>query len=317
MERNLQSIFQRRIKPFFASKPGQWLFSIAAIAFTGLVLGMLVWRERSVLFRYQWSIDFQAIVSAFLVYTAALFLASFIWVRIVSAMGARVSFWEHFRLFCISMLAKRLPGTVWYVVYRNQVYQKEGLSARLTTLASGFEYALMMVSSILVTFLFAIPLIKLNSTQFWLVIIAFVLFASLLHPRVLGWSLRRLGKVNQPFEYRKVIIWLLFYVGLRLLSGLLVFYIARIIYPVPWGDALMVIGGWSLASVITNLLLFFPSNMGLTEVTFSLVLSSIMPSSIAVVAAVLTRIVTMSFELLWALGSLAIQQWVSRMRGAA
>lgn len=295
---------RRRTAAFLKSPVARKLTTFIAIVFTTLVFGYMIYREREVLLSHAWSFNPWALLAAFILYTLALFLASYVWVGIIHSLGEKIHFWQHFQYYSVSMLAKRLPGTVWYIAYRSQMYQKEGISARVTYLASGVEFAVVVISGMIVSAIFAVPILQKYQAGLVGAILLFVLGVLFLHPRVLEWFFRKLHIDRENLKNRDIVWWILCYVGVRLLSGGLVFSVARIIYPLPFIHLSYVIGGFTLVGVLSNALMFLPTNLGFTEVTFSIVLSNIVPSSIAVFIAVLTRVFITFFELVWALISL-------------
>ncbi len=272
-----------------------------AILFSAIIFGYMIYREREILLNRQWTVNWWALLVAFVLYSLALMLASYVWVGIVNSLGASVGWWQHLRYFSVSMLAKRLPGTVWYVAYRSQMYEKEGVSPKVTSFASGLEFAVTIISGILVSLIFAIPILAKYQSGIGGIAVVFLVSLIILHPRFLKWLLLKLKIQPENFSYRLVFRWVLLYVMMRLLSGGLVFSIANIVYPLPLYHLDYVIGGWTLVGVLSNALLFLPTNMGFTEVTFSVVLTNILPSSIAVVVAVLCRLIITFFEFLWAI----------------
>jgi glycosyltransferase 2 family protein len=306
--------FARTVNTVFKSSKGRAVSTLVAVVVTALILGLMVYREREVLFAQKWSINWAAVLAAFFFYSLCLYLAVKPWTWIVEAMGVKVKFWDHFRYYCISQLARRLPGTVWYVAYRSQMYQKEGLPVQLTTLASGVELALSIISGILLSVLFAVPLLKQYQAGVFGIGALLILCLGFLHPRVIGWILKKFGSSIERFEYKKILLWVLVMVLMRLCSGILVFAIVNIIYPLPLANLMYIIGGWAFIGVLANILIFSPTNLGFTEVSLSLVLSSIMPSSIAVLAAVLSRLSITLFEFTWAIVGLLVEK-ASRKAG--
>jgi uncharacterized membrane protein YbhN (UPF0104 family) len=283
------------------SKVGRWITTSGAILFTFFVLGYLVYRQRDVLISYHWQIRLHFFAGAFLLYCPALFIASYVWTRIIRALGYHVNFLTHFRYYSISNLAKRLPATVWYVFYRNQMYQKEGLPAAVTSLASGIEFVVVLLSGILVVGLFAVPILLEFQMGVWGIAILLALAVIFFNPKIINWLLKKSGVSHPQFQYHKLVLWVSGYVLVRLLAGGLVFCIGNSIYSIPLESLPYIIGGWTLVGVLSSLLFFSPSNLGFNEVTFSLLLSKIMPSSIAVIIALLLRISLISFEAAWAL----------------
>lgn len=302
------SRFYNSFRLFLQSKKGKATSTAIAVVFTILILGRMLYQEREVLFTYQWNINWSMAVISFFIYSCALFLASLVWIWIMKAMGVDMCFGYHFRHYCISQLAKRLPGTIWYVAYRSQMYQKEGLSAKLISLASGIELAIVVISGIILSVLFAAPLMQQYRASVWGILLLLFLSLIFLHPRVLGWMLKKFNSSLDRFEYRQILSWIFAYIVVRLFSGGLIFFIANIIYPVTIDHLGYIIGGWAFIGVLSNILLFSPTNLGFTEVSLSLILSIIMPSSIAVLVAVLSRVTITAFEFFWAIIALAVDR---------
>ncbi len=303
-----RAAFTKTVKSFFQSSRGRVISTIFAIVFTVAILGAMVYREREILFTQKWSVHWTALLGAFLIYSVCLYLTVKIWTWIVEAMGVYIQFGKHFRYYCISLLARRLPGTVWYIAYRSQMYQKEGLSIQPTSLASGVELAVSIISGVIISVLFAIPLLKqfqAGVIGIWFLLLLCLVF---LHPRIIGWILKKFGSSIERFEYKKILLWVVAYIVSRAFGGTLVFAIVNILYPVSLSNLMYIIGGWSFIGVLSNVLLFSPTNLGFTEVSLSLVLSNIMPSSIAVIVAVLSRITTTFFEFTWAMLALVVEK---------
>jgi hypothetical protein len=103
------------------------------------------------------------------------------------------------------------------------------------------------------------------------------------------------------FGYRRTVQWLIAYIPAWILGGIVLFIIANSFIPLPLHQIGYVIGSWSLVGILSYLLFFSPSNLGVTEVGLSLLLANIMPSPIAVVLAITTRIAIILYEIIWAL----------------
>ena len=109
------------------------------------------------------------------------------------------------------------------------------------------------------------------------------------NPRIIHWLLKKSGVDQTNFQYRKLAAWVGGYVLVRLLAGGLAFCDGNAIYTIPIQSLPYIIGSWTLVGVLSSLLFFSPSNLGFNEVTFSLLLSNILPSPIAVIIALLLR----------------------------
>jgi len=284
------------------------IISLVAVA----ILGYLVYRQKEILFSYPWQINPALYLLSFFVFSIDLFLVAMIWGWIMNTIGKRLDYQKHIRYYIISNIAKRIPGTLWYIASRAQFYQKEGIDYRLTSLASGIELAVSIMSGVLVSLLFAIPIV-LNYGLNPLVLAGILLVGILLlHPRVTDWIFRLLKVEATQFGYQRTIQWLIAYVPAWIFGGIVLFIIANSFIPIPLHQIGYVIGSWSLVGIVSYLLFFSPSNLGVTEVGLSLLLANIMPAPIAVILAITTRIAIILYEIIWALIWLNVKSSSSR-----
>jgi hypothetical protein len=288
----------------FKSRPAKLLFTISAVVISISILAYLVISQWDVIASQVWQIHWEFFALSFAFFSLDLLIIAQVWVWIINYLGARLSFNQQFRNFTISNLMRRLPGTIWYVAWRAQMYGQNGLSAGLVSLASGIELAINLVASMVVTVAFAIPLLIHSTTGIIIMLVLLILISAFFHPRLLGWLMRKAGSQATAINYRMLLVWIAFYVLARVIAGIIFFCIGRILTPIPFDQLGYMIGSHSLVYMISSALFFSPSNFGVTEVSLSLLLSAIMPSSIAVVVSVSNRIVTTALEIIWALLSL-------------
>ncbi len=277
------------------------LIGLVTVGVSAVVLGAIVYRQRDILLNYNWDIHAGYLLLSFAVYSVNLFVAAVVWGRIMKALGSDLSVFRHFCFFCISNVSKRLPGTVWYVASRTQLYKTEGVAIRVTSLASGIEFVISLITSIMVSMLFALQIILEYRFSLLGLVGVFVLGVIILHPRVVGWLLRRFSVDVETFRYRQLLSWMAVYVLAWVIAGLVLFAIANTITRVEFTHLGYITGSLGLVNVITSALFFAPSNLGVTEVGLSLLLSRIMPAPIAVIFAVAVRVLVVVYDVLWAL----------------
>jgi hypothetical protein len=272
------------------------------------ILAYLVYQQRDALLNYDWDIRFSPFVFSFIIFSLALLLVVVIWASMMNDLAAKISFWQHFQYFSIANLTKRIPGTVWYVASRAQFYKDQGIARRQTALASGVEMAVSMIASIIVSLIFGLSIIARYNVSYWVLILGLLGSISILHPKVLNWIMRRIGIGEHVFRHRHLLKWIAGYILAWILGGLILFGIASAFWDLPISSVGFVIGSWSLVGVLSNIILFAPTNLGLTEVGLSLLLSNIMPSSVAVLASIASRILILVYEIVWALISLMVKR---------
>ncbi len=273
----------------------------------GLVLGLLsvamlaylVYRERDAFSTFDWQLDWRALVVAFALMLVGLIMAGLVWASMMRTFGSPLPFSRHIRYYLVSHLARRLPGTVWYVAGRGYLYKQHGESLRLVTMASSLELVLMIVAGAVVTLalwsymLRTLPLV-------YLIALGITILVGLVavQPSSVRWMLRKLGLDATPVAgYRHMILWLSLYVGIWIIGGLMFYAIVYSVTRAPLIHLPFVIGSWTLVGTLSVLVFFLPNNLGFTEIGLSLLLSTFLPSSVAVVVAVLSRILVLGFEL--------------------
>jgi glycosyltransferase 2 family protein len=277
------------------------IFTIGMILASAAILFFLVYRQREILVQHEWRFEPVPILLSFLIYCIALFLVVVIWASIMDSVGASIPVIRHFHYYSISNLAKRIPGTIWYIASRAQFYRAEDVPALYTSLASGVELLIATIAGILVSLFFAVQIIEIYELNLIWFVLALLFGMVSIHPRILDWLLRRLGADTSHFSYANLLKWLIGYILVWILGGVILFFIGNIITTIEIRYIAYIIGSWALVGVLTTVLFFSPSNLGFTEVGLSLLLSNIIPSPIAVIIAIAARIIFILYEVLWAI----------------
>ncbi len=272
-----------------------WAVLFAFLAFT-------VWRSREQLLPYLAKADYSQLIFVVILYLIALFLAVLNWVVVMHAFEDSISFWMHAKIYLVSMVSRRLPGTIWYVGGRMVLYKQLGVPSIKTASASGVEFVISFVADALLAAIF-LPL-GLNLPKIWLIPLGLVVFLGLfvLRPNNLEKIMIKLKyPLAQPVHMGQVISWLFLRMALVLTGGLMIFFTIRIFSPLGVDSLLFVLGARALSGAAGMLTFLLPSSMGASDLTLLAILSSIIPTSLATVIALLVRIYTTLFELLFGL----------------
>ncbi len=271
------------------------------------VLAFLLYRERAALQTMLQTVNlrqaWRPLLLAQALMLAGLTLAALVWAGIMRALGSPLARVRHISIYAASHLGRYLPGTVWYVVGRSALYRRHGESARLVTLASGLELAISVMAGALVALALLAPaaargvgrgLEQAARQPAYTVALAVAVAGgvALLHPRTVRWLLARLklGAVP-PLPLPATAGWLALYALIWVLGGAIVYLVARLLAGAGPDQFAYLLLAWTLVGTLSVVVFFLPSNFGLTEVGLSLLLSAIMPSSVAVLVAVATRVV--------------------------
>jgi hypothetical protein len=285
--------------------PTRVAFIALMLALSSAVLGWLIYRERNVLLDYDWNIRWEFVLGSFVLFSLDLGVVAIVWGWMFNSLGEQHSLWKHLRYYCVSNVTKRLPGTIWYIAGRTYLYSQDNSDPARVLLASGLEMALLIMSGIAVSVMFAAPMIA-ETRAGWLGFgLVFIVTCFAIQPRVVKWVMVRLGKPSLlTLRYVDLLSWTLCYMLVWIIGGTVIFMVGRSLAIISVSNLLYIIGSWSLTGVVSAAMFFVPSNLGITEVTLSLMLSRIMPSPIAVLIAIASRILITIYEIIWAIACL-------------
>ncbi len=273
-------------------------------------LGAMIYNSRELLLSYEWRIRPLPLIASFLIYTVALALAALAWGLIMNQIAGESSWIGHLRIYYVTNLTKRLPGVLWYVLGRTVMYDQVGVSKTLVSVGSGLEFILLIVSGIMVSLLSWPLLPALDLGKPWWLLLGLIGGLIVVHPTVINFILHKLRIRSDTFRalrYRSIMAWLFIYFVIWLMGGIILFSVIATIYPISLTLLPGVIGAWGLSGIIAMLGTFSPSGFGLREISLSLLLALLIPSGVAVIAAILIRILLTLYEAGWAL--IANQAW--------
>lgn len=276
------------------------LMSLFGLVLLSLVVALLrEWDQVVVWLHY---ITAVLLLRAFTIYTLALALAALTWYLIMRRLSGIVDIRIHLRVYCVTNLARRLPGVLWHVVGRAVLYERAGLSKTVTLLASGVEQVLIVLSGILVYLasLVVTPgTVRVNIV--WLAV-AVIIGGLLVHPRVIRAILRRWGQ-QEAFliQYRDLVVWLALYGVIWILGGCIAITLVGSNQPLSLAEQVEIIGAWSLSGGITSLVTFLPAGLGLREISLVVLLGPSIGWPFATFVAIMLRLLITLFEIVWSI----------------
>jgi hypothetical protein len=220
------------------------------------------------------------------------YAAGYMWSKIIRLFYPDFQDGLNIYIYLLTLAARRLPGSLLHIVGRTALYKKKGASVKMLAFTSTLEIALILWSGILVSLAAWLLFYRINISQMWVLLIAFILITLLIHPKTLRYLLKRLTKDENPppIPYGSMLKLLIGYVLIWLIGGTMLFVIIAALYPVGaalWFQALI---AWSFSGVSGMLITFLPSGLGIVEIAMSLILGQFIPSSVAVSVAILSRI---------------------------
>lgn len=248
------------------------------------------------------TLRFSPLILTFVVFCAGMVFGGMAWGIIMNDLTKPLPLRQHAIIWAVTHAARRIPGSIWYIVGRVAWYDRMGISKTVTTLANVLETLMQLLSGMIVSLLLLPFVTNVETAQIWLLIGGIGLSAVILHPKIIRWILRKFGQDRyvDSLSYKRILIWLLCYFPIWGIGGLILYLTLSALTPLSLSLLPACIGAWSIAGVGGMLIILLPSGLGVAEATLSLLLSTHVSSSIAVTGAILLRIIMTGFEFLFA-----------------
>ena len=277
-------------------------FIIIWIAFLAAILWG-AWQNHQIILPYLAGADLIYLVGVLLSYVISLISVVIVWALIMTKLKVPVNFWTNIQVYCLTLAARRLPGTIWYVGGRLIVYQRLKVSKSVVLIASILEFILILISGGITGVLFFSMAGIINSFLAIASITGIILISILIIPTLA----RKYNSYANGLEViRSVSIlsisgWIMGYMVTWIMGGVMIVYLVKIFQIVEWNDYLFIIGAWAISGIAGALTFFLPSSFGITEISLTALLSTIMPFPLAGVIAISARLITLTLEVLLSL----------------
>jgi len=285
-----------------------YLFALIVVAFFVAALA----GEWPKLAAYDWRLNwgYLAIFAVILFSRPVLSMLGWRWL-VLKLGGPLLPFTQAVRVYYAASLSRYLPGTVWYAVGRVALGERAGVSRMVGSLSVLLETAFVTFSGLLISplALAATPLLDTaGKLQLFAAAYAVFVLAALalmwrsdLFFALLNWGLKRIGRqpVAVRLTFRDLLLLNLPYLASWLLYALMSYLLTAAVYPLPFDYAPTVGASFVAAWAVGFLTFIAPNGLGVREGTLVFLLSSLMPTSIALIIAVLSRIGSMLAEVPW------------------
>lgn len=292
---NLSSFYASHQKPIKVGFALFWLCLIGYVIYLG-------WQSRSELVYLVNNADWSQFSLILPIYLTTLVLASTIWTSVMQTMDDSLAWWTHICIYFVTLMTRRIPGTVWYIGGRVVLYKRLGVSGVKTATGSGIELIISFVANCVLAMLF-LPF-GLGLSNYWYIPFGFVSLLGLLvlEPSILAKIMVRLNRpLSRPIARWQIAIWLFLRMALVLAGGLMIFQTVRVFLPLTNEFIFLVLGARAISGAASMLSFFLPSSMGIYDLTMFAFLATVMPPSLATVVTVLVKLYTTLFEILFGL----------------
>lgn len=252
--------------------------------------------------------DYRFIILAVLIYPVGMLPTALSWHTLLRSIGVALPFRTNLRIFSLSALPRHIPGFVWYISSRSLLYKEENTPAAVIVTASAADIILLALTGFLSTLMLLVSgigisqdLNSIRTAAYIAIPILLLLIISIpLVNRLLPYLLERRGvteipSIRQGYLVVTLLVMFIAWAG----GGLILFVLAQAIYPLSWSMYPALIGAWGAAGAVSLTVGIGIQGLGIREITLSAILSLIMPPVIAIILAVVFRLVLTVGEFLW------------------
>jgi len=261
------------------------------------------WNQLQLYFKY---LNYWLLAFAILIYPLGFLPLLMMWHKIMSYIGGCHDLYTNIRLYSLSCLPKRLPGTVWYISSRVALYQECQVKPAITLMATFIETICLTFSGFSISLLVGTTSALFSQGKgivicLLLLPLAFPMWG-LLARRGFGPQERKgLMMIIDKFNLRSALLLL----GISVLAwtggGLLLYILSNAVTEVPMTRLPSVIGIWSGAGAFSLSVGLLAQGLGLREVALTALLAYEMPLPAAAIVSLLFRLLLTLGEPLWAL----------------
>ncbi|NWF93582.1 MAG: flippase-like domain-containing protein [Syntrophaceae bacterium] len=281
----------------------QWAIVISLFFF----LGKVIWENWGQVKEAPFTLKPFPLILSIFIFGLSHFVQIWAWYLITVKLGIAISIRETLETWFYSQLGKYLPGKVWLLLGRFYFYRSKGKSKEMISVALYLETATMVMAAgilFLVSLLY-FPEMKLDSLrgQFWWVSLPLLLIFISLHPKVLQKVLNgflvlfKKEPLSLPISYADAFRIILICVLSWVIGGAGFYLFVDSVFPVSYDQALFLTGSLAFSSILGLIAFFAPGGLGVREGALVYLLSFVMPTSVAVIVSVLTRLWTTVIEI--------------------
>lgn len=292
------------------------------VVWAGLIVffvGYYIWRNWAVFCSYDWELDWRWLLVALVWAMGRRLLGGIRWCLIIfynQKRWTRRDILDHLGVYFLSNLARYIPGSFWYVAGRVGLGKDKGVSTLRTSMGSVYEMGLNVWTGCLVGACVATTLFLPNDLTF-VVLVALLIVLSLLmiHPKVVNPLLRYTLRVIKRPSTRVGLtfgwmlqLWLIS-MAVWIVGGLSQFCLLRALYPSLSLEHLAgITSSTALAWTIGFLVPWAPQGLGVRDGLLVWMLGAYVPTPLAVIAAVASRLITVFEDLAWSLIAITVSR---------
>ncbi len=273
--------------------------ALAVIAFS---LSWVLYGNWEKVKTYQWSFDYPLLALSLGVMLASLSLYAWQWRISLHCLGATIGFIKVLRTYFVGNLGRYIPGKVWQFVGWFYLFEREGVSPVQTLTSIAVNQVIQNMTGLALAFVVLGQALGKMAPGLTLIVIppGLVLIQPSVLERLLNWGLRLLKRepVAIALTAWDLARFAALHLGIWLCYGLAFYLFTRALYPVPPERLPAFAGIFAGAWVIGFLSFLAPGGLGVRESVLVYLLSFYLPSHVAIVVTLLSRLWVTVAELL-------------------
>jgi hypothetical protein len=285
-------------------------------------MGLAVARDWETVVRFPWQFEWSYVAVFAVLHSLALGSLFLPWHQMIRRLTGRRDWRCDFRIYSLSVLARRIPTPLWYVGGRIYLYHERNVSTAIVLSASGLEAVLIGLSGI-ICYVLLLPWYSYTQEWPWQVILAVgaaVAIMLVVRPNLLldlanmGLRLLRRPPVAAAIDRSSLGLWTLTYLATWFLDGLGLYFVVSALLPVP-PPLPDVIGVSTIYALVGLAAMILPGGFGLKELAMGAMLSMWIPVSAGIAVSIFYRLAQTFIEAFWALVGYRLDQPTSRGPG--
>jgi len=299
----VRSLFRRYAKTVLTS--GLFVGTLTAMV-------LLIVQNWESLRGFQWHLMPGFLVLAFFCHAGSLFGTFVVWRSIMVQLGSPVDTGVDFRIFFISLGARKVPSAIWYAGTRLVLYAHEGVKPSLVLSALSLELVIAILTGVWTFVLFQPYYIFLGNysgaiDRGVLVTVSLLSIPILVFPQLPAELIQRIRRrwhkdssiFTFTLNHTSVLIWSLVYLLAWIIGGTSFYCTIRALIPDSGIDWINSLGVATLSTLIALLNAVLPAGVGLKEIAIGLMLQNWLPMPIGLLIGLAYRILQTLDEVLW------------------
>lgn len=243
------------------------------------------------------------IVISFLALTVHFMSYSKSWQEVMKSLGSDITFAQSTWMIATTQIAKYLPGRVWYMVGRVYVGKNEKLKGEDLALSMVLETCLLIVTSSVIFLICTVLAGNYKGANIIIAAVLVVIAIVVIHPKILTWitniilRVLKRPKIELTVTYVQILRISIYFFGLWIAQIIGFYFLVNSIFQLPISNIFLLASAHTLSWIIGFVVLFAPSGLGVREGVLTLMLSTVMPTPLAIAISFISRVWITIFEI--------------------